>query len=100
MDFVSLTIVILNKIAEYTGSFGMAIIIFTIILRFCLWPANVKSQRSTRNMQNLAPKMKMIQEKYKSNPQLLQQKMMEFYKENKFNPMSGCLPMLFKFRYL
>ena len=47
-----------------------------------------------KNMQALGPKMKMIQEKYKSNPQLMQQKMMEFYKENNFNPTAGCLPML------
>ena len=94
MDFVSLTIEILGKLADFAGSYGMAIIIFTIIMRFCLWPVNVSQQRSMKNMQNLAPKMKMIQEKYKSNPQLMQQKMMEFYKENNFNPTAGCLPML------
>jgi len=60
----------------------------------CLWQLNVSQQRSMKNMQNLAPKLKMIQEKYKNNPQLMQQKMMEFYKENNFNPTAGCLPML------
>ncbi len=94
MDFVTLTIEILGKLAHYAGSYGMAIIIFTIIMRVCLWPVNVTQQRSMKNMQNLTPKMKMIQEKYKSNPQLMQQKMMEFYKENNFNPTAGCMPML------
>lgn len=94
MDFVTLTIEILGKLAHYAGSYGMAIIIFTILMRMCLWPINVSQQRSMKNMQNLTPKMKMIQEKYKSNPQLMQQKMMEFYKENNFNPTAGCLPML------
>ncbi|MBR2068830.1 MAG: YidC/Oxa1 family membrane protein insertase [Candidatus Gastranaerophilales bacterium] len=94
MDLVTLTIEILGKLAHYAGSYGMAIIIFTIIMRMCLWPVNVSQQRSMKNMQNLTPKMKMIQEKYKSNPQLMQQKMMEFYKENNFNPTAGCLPML------
>ena len=94
MDFVVLTIEILGKIAHYAGSYGMAIVIFTIIMRMCLWPINVTQQRSMKNMQNLTPKMKMIQEKYKSNPQLMQQKMMEFYKENNFNPTAGCLPMI------
>lgn len=94
MDFVSITIEILSKIAYYAGSYGMAIIIFTIIMRMCLWPVNVSQQRSMKNMQNLSPKMKMIQEKYKNNPQMMQQKMMEFYKENNFNPTAGCLPML------
>lgn len=94
MDFVVLTIKILGKLAEFAGSYGMAIIIFTIIMRACLWPISVTQQRSMKNMQSLSPKMKMIQEKYKNNPQLMQQKMMEFYKENNFNPTAGCLPML------
>lgn len=94
MDFVSVTIDILGKLAQFAGSYGMAIVIFTIIMRVCLWPFNVSSQRSMKNMQSLAPKMKMIQEKYKNNPQVMQQKMMEFYKQNNFNPMGGCLPML------
>ena len=94
MDFVALTIEILSKLAQYVGSFGMAIIIFTIIMRICMWPINVSQQRSMKNMQSLSPKMKMIQEKYKNNPQLMQQKMMEFYKEHNFNPTAGCLPML------
>ena len=94
MDFVTFTIDILNTLAKIAGSYGMAIIIFTIIMRLCLWPTSVSQQRSMKNMQNLQPKMKMIQEKYKNNPQLMQQKMMEFYKENNFNPTAGCLPML------
>ncbi len=93
-DFVTITIQILNKLAQIAGSYGMAIIIFTIVMRACLWPISVTQQRSMKNMQSLGPKMKMIQEKYKSNPQLMQQKMMEFYKEHNFNPTAGCLPML------
>ncbi len=94
MDFVSLTIELLSSLAKIAGSWGMAIIIFTIVMRCCLWPVSVTQQRSMKNMQQLSPKLKMIQEKYKSNPQLMQQKMMEFYKENNFNPTAGCLPML------
>ncbi len=94
MDFVTLTIEILNKFAKIFGSYGIAIIFFTIVIRMLLWPLNVSQQRSMKNMQNLSPKMKMIQEKYKNNPQLMQQKMMEFYKEHNFNPTAGCLPML------
>lgn len=94
MDFVALTIEILGKLAHFAGSYGMAIVIFTILMRICLWSLNVSQQRSMKNMQNLTPKLKMIQEKYKNNPQLMQQKMMEFYKENNFNPTAGCLPML------
>ena len=94
MDFVALTIQFLDVLKSFVGSYGMAIIIFTILMRLCLWHLNVSQQRSMKNMQNLTPKMKMIQEKYKNNPQVMQQKMMEFYKENNFNPTAGCLPML------
>lgn len=94
MDFVTLTIQALGKLADIAGSYGMAIIIFTLIMRAFLWPINVSQQKSMKNMQNLTPKLKLIQEKYKNNPQLMQQKMMEFYKENNFNPTAGCLPML------
>ena len=94
MDFVALTIEFLQFLKGFVGSYGMAIIVFTILMRMCLWHLNVSQQRSMKNMQNLTPKMKMIQEKYKNNPQVMQQKMMEFYKENNFNPTAGCLPML------
>ena len=59
-----------------------------------IWHLNVQQQRSMKMMQSLQPKMKAIQDRYQSNPQVMQQKMMEFYKEHKFNPMGGCLPLL------
>ena len=62
MDFVALTIEVLSKLAHFAGSYGMAIVIFTILMRMCLWQLNVSQQRSMKNMQNLAPKLKMIQE--------------------------------------
>ncbi len=94
MDFTSLTINILKVIADIAGNWGVAIIIFTLIIRCILWPANVSQQKSMKTMQTMQPKIKLIQERYKSNPQLMQQKMMDFWKENKVNPMAGCLPML------
>lgn len=75
-------------------NYGLAIILFTIILKVILYPLTVKQIRSMKKMQELQPKMKAIQEKYKDNKQLQQQKMMEFYQENQFNPLSGCLPLL------
>jgi len=95
MDFVSLTIELLKMLSTLTiGNWGLAIILLTVIVRLLLWPLNVSQQRSTRTMQTLQPKLKAIQDRYKSNPQVMQQKMMEFYKEHKFNPMAGCLPLL------
>ena len=94
MDFVGLTISILESLKSIAGSWGLAIVLLTIIVRAFMWPSSVSQQRSMRSMQLLQPKLKAIQERYKSNPQMMQQKMMEFYKEHKFNPMAGCLPLL------
>ena len=94
MDFTTLTVELLKCLNNITGSYGMAIIALTIIVRIAMWPLGVSQQRSMRAMQILQPKMKLIQERYKNDPQTMQMKMMEFYKENKFNPMSGCLPLL------
>lgn len=94
MDFTALTIEFLKAIADLVGNWGVAIIILTLIIRFALWPANVSQQKSMKAMQTIQPKLKMIQDRYKSNPEMMQQKMMEFYKDNKINPMAGCLPML------
>ena len=93
MDFTTLTIKIL-KMLSFAGSYGIGIILLTIIVRALMWPLGLSQQRSMRTMQLLQPRMKAIQERYKSNPQVMQQKMMEFYKEHKFNPMAGCFPLL------
>ncbi len=94
MDFNTLTVEILNQFGTFFGNYGIAIIVLTVIIRLCMWPLSVSQQRSMKTMQSLQPKMKLIQERYKNDPQTMQKKMMEFYKENKFNPFSGCLPML------
>jgi len=94
LDFITLTIKVLKVLAAFCGSYGLAIVVLTLIMRACLWPFNVSQQKNMRTMQTLQPKLKAIQERYKSNPQMMQQKMMEFYKEHKFNPMGGCLPLL------
>jgi len=94
LDFISLTILFLKGLAKFVGGYGIAIIVLTIIVRLALWGLNVKQQRSMKLMQTLQPKLKAIQDRYKSDPQKMQQKMMEFYKEHQFNPMSGCLPLL------
>lgn len=93
MDFTTLTIKIL-KMLSIVGGYGVGIILLTVIIRAAMWPLGLSQQRSMRTMQLLQPKMKAIQERYKSDPQKMQQKMMEFYKEHKFNPMAGCMPLL------
>ena len=75
-------------------SFGLAIIVFTIIIRILLLPLSIKQMKSTAKMSLVQPEMKKIQEKYKSDPQKAQQEVMKFYKEKGVSPMGGCLPML------
>lgn len=94
MDFTTLTIEVLKALASIVGSYGLAIILLTVVIRLAMWPLNVSQQRSMKMMQSLQPKIKAIQDRYKSDPQKMQQKLMEFYKEHKFNPMGGCLPLL------
>lgn len=94
MDFITWTIWFLSKLASFVGGYGIAIIVLTIIVRLAMWNLNVEQQRSMKMMQSLQPKLKAIQDRYKSNPQVMQQKLMEFYKQHKFNPMGGCLPLL------
>lgn len=94
MDFTAMTIQLLGVLANLVGNWGVAIIILTLVIRALLWPSSVTQQRSMRQMQFLQPKMKQIQERYKSNPEQMQKKMQEFYKEHKFNPFSGCLPLI------
>ena len=94
MDFTALTIELLKQLAALVGNYGIAIIVLTVTVRLAMWPLNVSQQRSMKMMQTLQPKLKAIQDRYKSDPQKMQQKMMEFYKEHKFNPMGGCLPLL------
>ena len=94
MDLITGTIWFLSKLASMVGGYGLAIIVLTIIVRLAMWNLNVEQQRSMKMMQKLQPKLKAIQDRYKTNPQMMQQKMMEFYKEHKFNPAGGCLPLL------
>ena len=94
MDFVTITLDVLKVFAKLAGNWGLAIILLTIVIRLIMWSPGVHQQRSMRQMQKLQPRMKEIQERYKSNPEQMQKKMTEFYKEHKFNPFGGCLPLL------
>lgn len=94
MDFTTLTIEALKALSHLVGNYGLGIILLTVVIRLAMWPLGVSQQRSMKMMQTLQPKMKAIQDRYKNDPQTMQRKMMEFYKEHKFNPMSGCFPLL------
>ncbi|HEY0810976.1 MAG TPA: YidC/Oxa1 family membrane protein insertase [Longimicrobiales bacterium] len=75
-------------------SYGWVLILFGILIRLAMWPLNAKAMRSQLKSMELQPRLKDIQTRYKNDPQKLQQEMMRLYKEEGFNPMGGCLPML------
>jgi YidC/Oxa1 family membrane protein insertase len=75
-------------------SYGWVLILFGILIRLAMWPLNAKAMRSQLKSMELQPRLKDIQTRYKNDPPKLQQEMMRLYKEEGFNPMGGCLPML------
>ena len=76
------------------GSYGLAIILLTIIVKIIVYPLTKKQIQSMKAMQKIQPEMQKLQKKYKDNPQMKQKKLMELYQKEGANPMSGCLPML------
>ncbi|GEM_PF-3467515 len=76
------------------GNYGVAILIMTLLLQVVLFPLSKKSYKAMRAQRELQPKMKKIREKYKSDPQRMNQEIMMLYKKHNINPLGGCLPML------
>ncbi len=78
---------------SYTGNYGLAIILMTILIKLALSPVTFTMYKSMRKMQLIQPQIQSIRKKYKDKPQEMNQKTMALYKENKVNPLGGCLPM-------
>ncbi|MGH2904188.1 MAG: YidC/Oxa1 family membrane protein insertase [Solirubrobacteraceae bacterium] len=74
------------------GSWGLAIVGLTVLIRAILVPVTFRQLKSMQEMQRLAPQMKEIKDKYSEDKQRQQQEIMKFYKENKINPLASCLP--------
>lgn len=75
-------------------NYGVAIILLTIIIRAAFYPLTKKQFESMKITKELQPQLKKIQEKFKGQPEKLQKEMMKLYRENKANPLGGCLPAL------
>ena len=82
---------LLNWLYELCGNYGLAIIIFSVILRIVLIPITIKQQKSMKKSSEMQEKMKELQKKYKNDPEKLNQETMELYKKEKTSPFSGCL---------
>ena len=76
------------------GNWGWAIIVMTIMIKGAFYPLNAAAARSMAKMKIVGPKLKALQEQYANDKQQLQMKMMELYKQEKINPLGGCLPIV------
>lgn len=76
------------------ANYGVAIILLTLVIKLILYPLTVKQVKGMKAMQELQPKMKELQEKYKGNPEKLNKEMALLYKDSGVNPLAGCLPLL------
>jgi len=92
--YVELLEKMLDFLAVHLHSAGLAVVVFTIIIKTILLPLTIKATRSSRAMQELQPKIKELQKKYGKDKQKLYQETTKLYGQYQANPMSGCLPMI------
>ena len=85
---------LLSHVHRVVGNWGFTIIIVTFLIKLCFYPLAQTSGRSMARMRTLAPRMKLIQERYKDDREQLGKQMMELYKREKVNPLAGCLPIV------
>ena len=91
---------IIEHIYNLVANYGLAIIIFTIIIKMILIPLNIRSQKAMRKQQKVQPVIAELQKKYANDQEKLQREMMKLYKENNISMTGGCLPMLIQFPIL
>lgn len=88
---------LLNFIYNFVNNYGLAMILFTLVIKLVMLPLSIKQQKMMKKSSKLQEKMKVLQFKYKNNPEQLNQEMMNLYKEEKMNPFSGCLSTIIQF---
>lgn len=82
---------LLNFLYELVNNYGIAIILFSVLLRIILLPITIKQQKSMEKTSKIQGELKSLQFKYKNNPEMLNKETMELYKREKISPFSGCL---------
>jgi YidC/Oxa1 family membrane protein insertase len=75
-------------------NYGVALLIFTVLIKAALFPLSLKQQKSSAKMMTLQPQINDLQNRYKNDKEKLNEEMMKLYQKEKYNPMSGCLPLL------
>lgn len=88
---------LLNWFYALVGNWGIAIILLTVVVRLLVLPFNVYSYKSMKSMQAIQPQIAALKERYKDDQQKQQSEMMKLMRENKVNPVGGCLPVLLQF---
>ena len=89
--FASIFGYLLELLYNLVNNYGVAIILFTVVIKLILLPLSVKQQKTHKKSAKIQEKMKVIQFKYKNNPEKMNQELMELYKNEKMSPFSGCL---------
>ncbi len=87
-------VLVLKFFYRFTGNYGIAIILLTVIIKIIFWPLTHKSFESMKGMQKLQPEIAKLKEKYQNNKEEFARQQMSLYKKYKVNPLGGCLPML------
>lgn len=85
---------ILNEVQDVVGNWGFSIIILTILIKLVFYKLSETSYRSMANMRKLSPRLQALKERYGDDRQKMNEAMMRIYREEKVNPMGGCLPIL------
>ena len=98
--FAKLLFILMKFFYFITHSWGFSIILLTVALRIMLYPLNAWSIKSTLKMQEIAPKVSQIQERFKKEPKRAQMEIMNLYREKGVNPLSGCFPLLIQLPFL
>ena len=88
---------LLNIIDEFVGNYGLAIILFTLIIKLLMLPLSIKQQKTMKKSAKLQQEMKILQFKYKNDPEKLNRDMMDLYKKENMSPFSGCLSAIAQF---
>ena len=88
---------VLNFINNFVGNYGLAIILFTVLIKIIMLPLSIKQQRTMKKSAKLQEKMKVLQFKYKNDPEKLNREMMDLYKKENMSPFSGCLSSIMQF---
>lgn len=88
---------ILNFINDFVGNYGLAIILFTLLIKLIMLPLSIKQQRTMKKSAKLQEQIKVLQFKYKNDPEKLNREMMDLYKKENMSPFSGCLSTIVQF---